>query len=219
MSDEQTRPLAQQIANWADQLRHLSANGLHFSKNIYDTANYQQVQNIAMAMLALATGDTLAEIEPLRGPIFSRPAAIPTADAAIIDDVGRILLIQRADNGKWAMPGGGTAVGETPAQAAEREALEETGVHCEAVALVAIHDSRLSGSSSRHQLYHMTFLCRLLPDLPKHEPASHAEEVLGQAWWPETALPPPSELDPNHLTRIPEAFRVWHGDPRPYFDK
>ena len=35
--------------------------------------------------------------------------------AAVIDDSGRILLVQRADNGLWAMPGGDFEIGETPA--------------------------------------------------------------------------------------------------------
>lgn len=58
--------LAQQLALWADQLRDLSAMGLHFSRSIYDTQHYQTVQNIAMEMLALATGDLPEQIEPLR---------------------------------------------------------------------------------------------------------------------------------------------------------
>jgi hypothetical protein len=27
------------------------------------------------------------------------------------------------------------------------------------------------------------------------------------------------EIDPGHRTRIPEAFRVWHGDRAAFFDK
>ncbi len=90
--------------------------GLHFSKNIHDEAAFRAVQTIAMEMLALATGESLAQVEPLRDPIFSRPTPLAGGDAAVIDGEGRILLIQRADNGKWAMPGGALEVGETPAR-------------------------------------------------------------------------------------------------------
>jgi hypothetical protein len=107
---------AQQIALWADQLRDLSALGLHFADDKYNQDRYLIIQNIAMAMLALATNESMAEMEPLRAPIFSRPSPISVGDAAVIDDVGRILLIQRADNGLWAMPGGALEVGETPAE-------------------------------------------------------------------------------------------------------
>jgi len=36
-------------------------------------------------------------------------------------------------------------------------------------------------------------------------------------WFPEIALP--DKLDPGHMQRIPEAFRVWHGDHRAFFDQ
>jgi len=97
---------AEQIAAWADKLRDISAMGLHFSKNIHDEGAFRAVQNIAMEMLAFATGETLEQIEALRAPIFSHPTPFATGDAAVIDDQGRILLIRRADNGKWAMPAG-----------------------------------------------------------------------------------------------------------------
>ena len=72
-----------------------------------------EITDDTMAMLALATGETLAEMEPLRAPVFSRPTPFTVGDAAVIDDDGRILLIRRADNGRWAMPGGALEVGST----------------------------------------------------------------------------------------------------------
>ena len=39
----------------------------------------------------------------------------------------RVLLLKRADNGEWGLPGGGVEDGETPFAAALREVLEETG--------------------------------------------------------------------------------------------
>jgi ADP-ribose pyrophosphatase YjhB (NUDIX family) len=206
---------AQQLAFWADQLRHISAMGLRFSHNRYDHDNYRAVQDLAMAMLALATGESLDEMEPLRAPVFSRPTPITVADAAVIDANGRILLIQRADNSKWAMPGGAIDVGETPAEGAVRETLEETGVLTKPVALVGIHDSRLCGTQTRHHLYHLLFLCRPLNDGEAGE-ASHAIEVLDVRWFAEDKLP--EDLDPGHVSRIPEAYRVWHGDKEAYFD-
>ena len=207
---------AEQIALWADRLRDISAMGLRFSENVYDQAHYRAVQNIAMEMLALATGESLEQMEPLRAPIFARPTPLAVGDAAVIDDKGQILLIQRADNGKWAMPGGALEVGETPAAGVLREALEETGVHCRAVSLIGVFDSRFCGSTSRHHLYHFTFLCEPLNHREIERP-SHANEVLDVGWFPEDGLP--EDIDPGHVSRIPEAFRVWHGDSRAFFDE
>ena len=48
---------AQRIALWADRLRDISALGLHFSESIYDRERYRQLQNLAIEMLAVATGE------------------------------------------------------------------------------------------------------------------------------------------------------------------
>ena len=112
--------LAQKLALWADILRDCSARGLYFSSNIYDRDNYRKVQDVALELFALVSGQLPEDIVPLRATIFARPAPFPTGDGAVIDDAGRILLIRRSDNGLWAMPGGGLEVGETPSQGIAR---------------------------------------------------------------------------------------------------
>jgi 8-oxo-dGTP diphosphatase len=56
----------------------------------------------------------------LRRPVVGIAAAARTSD-------GRLLLIRRADSGKWALPGGTLEWGENLRSAIEREVLEETG--------------------------------------------------------------------------------------------
>ena len=66
------------------------------------------------------------------------PAAnsiVPSANVAVTDEAGRILLICRTDNGNWALPGGAVDLGESLSQAAVRETREETGVDCEITGL------------------------------------------------------------------------------------
>lgn len=206
---------AQQIALWADKLRDMSAMGLYFAKDIYDQQRYRELQTMAMEMHAFATGDSLESLELLRDTIYARPMPFPCAQAAVFDDEGRILLIQRADNGRWAMPGGALEVGETPAQGAVRETLEETGVHSEAIKLVGMFDSRLHGTVHRHHLYVSIFLCKPTGE-PDHEPPMHANEMLGKAWFAEGELP--VDLSPGHASGIAHAFRVWRGG-EPFFDR
>lgn len=203
-----------QVALLADRLRDISAQGLQFADNHYDQTHYRAVQDIAMEMYALATGEPIERIEPLRDTLFSRHTPLTAGDAAVIDSAGRILLMQRTDNQKWAMPGGGFEVGETPAAGAVREAFEETGVRCQAVSLVGVFDSRLWGFISRHHFYAFSFLCRPIGDTPSH---FKSDETLDTGWFAEEALP--EAIHDGHALRIPMAFRVWHGNSLAYFDR
>ena len=208
--------LAQKLAICADILRDCSALGLHFAENIYDRERYRRIQDVALELFSLASAQPVTELEPLRATTFAHPAPFPGGDAAVIDDTGKILLIRRADNKKWAMPGGAFDVGETPAEGAVREVLEETGYTCEPVALIGVYDSRFCGTPSLHHLYQMSFLCRPLLDVERVDPPTYAHEVLETGWFAEHELP--DDIDPGHVSRIPEAFRVWHGDMRAFFD-
>lgn len=72
-------------------------------------------------------------------PDAPRPNRIvPGVSVAVVDAVGRVLLIRRTDNDQWALPGGAQEVGETPLQAAQREVQEETGITCAITGLVGI---------------------------------------------------------------------------------
>ena len=200
------KTIAEQIAFWSDKLRDMSALGLRFSKDIYDRERYESIQDMAIEMLAVATDKPLGEIEALRLQHFSRPTPLPTADAAVIDKEGRMLLMQRADNKMWAMPGGALEVGESAAEGAVREVLEETGVHCIAKELVSVFDSQHMKAKFSIQLYMFNFLCE--PDTSKEvETAEFANETLMIDWFAEADLP--EALDPKHVARIPKAFEMW----------
>lgn len=64
---------------------------------------------------------------------------VPAAVAFVQDERGRVLLIQRSDNGLWALPGGTQDVGERLFETAEREVLEETGYRVKVVDLIGIY--------------------------------------------------------------------------------
>ncbi len=61
------------------------------------------------------------------------------ADVAIIREDGKIVLTKREDFAVWCLPGGGVDEGESAAQAAIREAREETGLEVELLRLVGIY--------------------------------------------------------------------------------
>lgn len=82
---------------------------------------------------------TRRRIDYFDDPDAPRPNRIvPAVSVAVVDDVGRVLMIRRTDNDQWSFPGGVQEVGETPMEAAQREVLEETGKSCEITGLVGI---------------------------------------------------------------------------------
>jgi hypothetical protein len=60
------------------------------------------------------------------------------------------------------------------------------------------------------------FLCEPL-NRPEIAEPSHALEVVDKGWFTEDELP--EDLSPGHRLRIPEAFRVWRGEGRAFFDR
>jgi ADP-ribose pyrophosphatase YjhB (NUDIX family) len=64
---------------------------------------------------------------------------VPSVNVVVTNDKSSILLIRRTDNGNWAVPGGAIDVGESVAQAAVRETLEESGIECEITGIVGIY--------------------------------------------------------------------------------
>jgi len=56
-----------------------------------------------------------------------------TASAVVLDDHDRVLLVHHNKIGKWLYPGGHIDPNEDPAQAAQREVLEETGIHTQVI--------------------------------------------------------------------------------------
>jgi ADP-ribose pyrophosphatase YjhB (NUDIX family) len=51
----------------------------------------------------------------------------------------RLLLIRRADNGRWAVPGGYMEAGESMTEACAREVLEETGLGVKVKRLISVY--------------------------------------------------------------------------------
>jgi len=85
---------------------------------------------------------------------------------AVIVHEGRVALVRRGAQprrGEWSIPGGLVELGETLRQAAEREALEETGLTIKAGEVLEVFES-LERDAGGKVLYHyvvVDFECRL----------------------------------------------------------
>ncbi len=68
-----------------------------------------------------------------------------SATAVIFDAAGRVLMVRRADNGWWGIPGGHAEIGESIAQTAAREVFEETGLRVAVMRLIGLYSDPAGG--------------------------------------------------------------------------
>ena len=73
-------------------------------------------------------------------PNAPKANSLVVAVAAVVrNDRGEILLIERTDNGLWALPGGAQEIGESVKDAVRREVREETAIEVEVTGLTGIY--------------------------------------------------------------------------------
>ena len=127
----------------------------------------------------------------------------------VLNDRDDVLLVRRADNGRWALVSGILEPGEQPAVGLVREIQEETAVEAIAEHLVSVESLPPSSYPNGDQVQYLDlcFRCRPL----RGEPRVNDDESLDVRWWPLTDLPP---LDPRELTLIKYALSP---DPQPIF--
>lgn len=204
----------------ADTLRGIANQGLRFCENGYDKERYEQVLHASARLVAAVENRTEAEIYAQYEGNLAHLSPLIGAEAAVFRG-GKILLVQRRDNGLWVMPGGLTEVGESPAQSAERELWEEAGMRGKAARMLALFDTRFWPSKTRTQLFITLFLVET-EDAPfirpetEEGPSPHAES-LDAGFFDLDHLP---NLFAGHTLRVPLAFKLYNGElPAPYFDR
>ncbi|NKQ55419.1 NUDIX domain-containing protein [Amycolatopsis sp. K13G38] len=64
---------------------------------------------------------------------------VPAVTAIVRNDAGELLMIERTDNGLWALPGGAQDLGESIPDAVRREVQEETGLDIEITGISGVY--------------------------------------------------------------------------------
>ena len=129
--------------------------------------------------------------------------------AAVVNDEGKLLLIQRADSGVWLYPTGWCDIGYSAPEVVVKEVREETGIDVEVVRLIGVLDGLQLGVS-RIPLYSLVFLCRAVGG----ELKPHELECLDAGWFARDELP----ADTLGSERwAPEIFAVIDGEQRDVF--
>jgi len=151
---------SEQLRFWAHELSAMARTGLEFVTNDYDRDRFDRMLRIGEEMAGMTIE---ADFTPERPYLADIGIASPKVGCSVaaFDDAGRVVLIKRADNGRWALPGGYAEVGSPPSVNALRELHEETGFHAELEKLVGVYDNKSLGGVSPYQFYICCFRARI----------------------------------------------------------
>jgi ADP-ribose pyrophosphatase YjhB (NUDIX family) len=192
----------------AKRLQAIASTGLHFSKDVFDRERYEEVAQIANAMLAELGNVPLARIEGLVSD-FAKGYATPKIDVrgALIDG-DRILLVREKSDGRWTLPGGFADVGKSAAENVCKEIEEEAGLRVTARRPFSIrHKAKHAYDPDTRDFYKIFFLCDRTDDrLPRA-----GAETSGADFFPRGRLP---DLSRGRVLEsdIETAF-LFHADP------
>src|SRR5438128_6630860 len=151
---------SEQLRFWAHELGGMAKTGLLHVGNAYDRDRYDRMLGIAEAMAALTIDADFTPERPYL-PDIGIPTPKVGCSVAAFDDQGRAVVIQRADNRRWALPGGYAEIGSPPSENALRELHEETGFEARLERLVGVYDNKSFGSVAPFQFYICCFRCRI----------------------------------------------------------
>src|ERR1019366_1832495 len=157
------------LRRWAETLAAIARTGLGFTESQYERERFEEILRVAADIRVAADGE-LEGLQDAEGLVAEWLRDIDkgvagyvtpkvAVGAAVSNDAGELLLIQRADSGVWLYPTGWCDVGYSAAEIVAKEVEEETGIICEPVRLIGVLDGLRLGMS-RIPLYSLLFHCR-----------------------------------------------------------
>lgn len=199
----------------AKRLLALAETGLQFTHDPFDAERYEEMANIAIAMLA----------EMSQAPVESLETVLRTGESgyvtpkvevrgAVFKD-NKILLVQEKEDDLWSLPGGYADVGLSAAENVEKEIWEEANIQVKAKYLYALrHKAKGAYPADPRDFYKLHFIC----DGVGEQLPSAGLETQNAAYFAQDQLPP---LSPGKVL-IEDLHAAWHfvANPRqqPSFD-
>jgi ADP-ribose pyrophosphatase YjhB (NUDIX family) len=145
-----------------DEIQIIARNGLSYATNPYDRERYERLLALACRYYGDALDLPPAEVHDRLAAELGYITPKVGADAAIFDEDGRILLVQRADDARWCLPCGWVDPNESPKAAVIREVREETGLDAQIIRLVDVIERMPSAEHGPHTAVAVVYLCKVI---------------------------------------------------------
>jgi ADP-ribose pyrophosphatase YjhB (NUDIX family)/rhodanese-related sulfurtransferase len=163
----------------AEELQAIGRAGLHFATDPFDRERYERLVDLAAR--------TYAQMGSVDNPVirdrFAQEVGCITpkvgADAAIVDEEGRLLLVERADDRCWGLISGWVEPGEHPAETVVREAKEEVGLDVAVGELLGVFHRPASSATGPHAVVSVVYRTTVTGGEITLQP----HEVLAVRWW------------------------------------
>ena len=206
------------LYRWSEALAGIARTGLGFTESLYEQERYEEILAVAADMRVAAGRSDLDPshlvvewMKDVGAGAVGYVTPKVAVGAVVGNDEGKILLIKRSDSGVWLYPTGWADIGYSPAEVAEKEVGEETGIVARTDSLIAVFDGLRRGFS-RVPLYSLIF--KLSPVGGELRP--HPLECTDAGWFGRDELPEPLA---GAAIWVDLAFAAIDGGRRPsYFD-
>ena len=159
---------------------------------------------VVLDPIPINTDDNMQDGEPTV-PTHIQPAA----RAVIFDALGRVLLIRRGDNNRWALPAGGMEPGESVTECMRREVWEETGLTPTKWQAYAVYSHPRYHAPTRPEAQLLTVAFRV--EEWEGELRTETDETTDAQWFTPNELRDLTGLMPMYLEAIEDCLATTHG--------
>lgn len=179
------------------KVQSIAKIGLLYSKDPYALENYEELNTLSKSFLEEENDLTLDRPNVFPKTIYPTPNV--SVRVLIFNEKDELLMVKEKVDGGFTIPGGWADIFESPAEAAMKECLQETGADVTLTRLVGIYDFHFRAHGEVTSQYAIVFTGRIKQFV---QPFGH--EVTHVGFYPLNKLPKPisHKVDIEDLKRM-----------------
>ena len=172
--------------NHIKRLKSIADIGLLYAKDGYDTERYQDIRDIALALMSHLLNEPLEMVQGFYKTETDYPTPKVDIRAFVLNEKNEILMVKEQADGMWSLPGGWADIGLTPSEVAVKEVKEETGLDVTPLSILAVFDKKCHPHPPQaYYVYKFIIHCAM-----RNSELSHGFDMLDTAFFDLENLPP-----------------------------